>query len=89
MPEETKSAFTIIGEYLDKGKKIPDDLRDELLFGALVELFKGQRKTTKDIDDMQPWVSALKWFLLIVGPALILGAGAFVWLLITHQFKFG
>jgi hypothetical protein len=86
--DEAIGAFETIQDYQDKGKKIPEDLRDDLMFGALVMLFKEQKKVRLELGSSKPWIDAFKWFLLIVGPAVIIGSLAFIWALLTHQFHF-
>ena len=86
--DESIGAFETIMNYQDKGQKIPAALRDDLMFGALVALFKEQKRVRIEFGAIKPWNDAFKWFVLIVGPTLILGAIAFLWALLTHQFHF-
>jgi hypothetical protein len=86
--DESIGAFKTIIDYQEKGKKIPVGLRDDLMFGALVALFREQKRIRVVLGTIKPWSDAFKWFVLIVGPTILVGALAFIWALITHQFHF-
>lgn len=84
MPEDNhESSIEIIRAYIGAGKKIPVDLKDDLLFGTLVDLFDGQREIRKIVRAMQPWVSIFKWILLTVGPLVVI----LLFSMFTHTFK--
>lgn len=85
---DTATAFDIIEKYREDGKSIPEDFKDDLLFGALVELMKTQKDILDWQKKWQPWIAAWKWAVLLIGPAGVLGGFATIWALLTHQFKY-
>ena len=83
MPDENhEPSIEIIRIYIAAGKKIPVDLKDDLLFGTLVDLYDGQREIRRIVRNMQPWVSIFKWILLTVGPLVVI----LLFSIFTHTF---
>jgi hypothetical protein len=78
------TAITIIKQFIDNGQRIPDKLRDDLLFGALLNIYEIQSCQRKDINEMKPWVLLWKWCAGILGAAVLL----LLLSMLTHSFKF-
>ena len=82
-PNGSSSAICIIKSYLASGEKIPARLKDELLFGALSNIYDVQASLRKDVDSMKPWIALIRWGSGIFGAAIIL----LLLSMLTHTFK--
>jgi hypothetical protein len=80
----TPTAITTIKAYIDNGQQIPVKLKDDLLFGALLDIYEVQAYLRKEIEEMKPWVSLWKWCASVLGAAILL----LMLSILTHTFKF-
>jgi hypothetical protein len=78
----TPTAISVIKEFIENGQQIPIKLKDDLLFGALLNIYDIQACQRKDIDAMKPWVSLLRWGLGVIGAAVLL----LLLSMLTHTF---
>jgi hypothetical protein len=78
--QTSQGAIEIIRQYVTRGEKVPAKLRDELLFGALVELFDIAQSQGREIRHHRPWVMLVKWTALTLGSAILL----FLFGVLTH-----
>lgn len=81
--QTSQSVIDIIRDFVTRGEKIPAKLRDELLFGALVELFDITKSQGKEIRRHRPWVLLVKWTALTLGSAILL----LLFAMLTHTFS--
>jgi hypothetical protein len=72
----------IVRKFIATGQNVPEALKDELLFGSLVDLYDGQKVIRENVRSLKPWVNIFKWMLLIVGP-LVAGL---LFGMVTHTF---
>ena len=68
----TPTAITVIKQYIDNGQQIPVKLKDDLLFGALLNIYEIQSCLRRDIELMKPWVSLWKWVAGMIGASVLL-----------------
>jgi hypothetical protein len=76
------TAILAIKQFLSNGEKIPVKLKDELLFGALLNIYDIQAVHRRDIDRMKPWVGLFKWCVTVLGAAILL----LLLSMVTHTF---
>jgi hypothetical protein len=76
------TAISIIKQYIESGQKIPAKLKDELLFGALLNIYKVQASLRRDVDHMKPWINLVQWAAGALGLAILL----LLWSMLTHTF---
>jgi hypothetical protein len=79
---DAETSIDIVRVYIAAGKKVPEDLKDDLLFGSLVALYDGVRQVRQEVRKMQPWVSIFKWILITVGPLVVF----LLFGMLTHTF---
>ena len=70
--QASSGTIDILRDYVKSGEKVPAKLRDELLFGALVELFDIAKRQGEAIKEIRPWISGFKWGVLLLGSAVLL-----------------
>jgi hypothetical protein len=82
MNDTATNSISVIKQYLEQGKKIPIGLKDDLLFGALLNIYEVQERQGRSISGMRPWVGLVRWGATILGAAIIL----LLLSMLTHTF---
>lgn len=77
-----KEIKLLIGEDGNSNhNNIPAKTRDRLLLASIAEIYT----QLEEIKELLPWVRVWKWFILVIGPASILGILGFIISLISHK----